>query len=374
VSPKRTGADDFLSHFLHILRVVSREANQWRSQWLRLYCQVDLLCHHQATEKESYMHQRILCVLAGLALIAMPAMPRTTLQAERESDGRLPVAYNFQPFEVCPGCSTQPGGINDEGLVGATSFPQGYLYNVKTNQSTVVPGALALTVPRDNGEVPGIAFSPMGTIVPFVRKRDASVDLLAGFPGALITAILQFNEGGESVGWASNNFVTFFGFIRSQDGVYTGLDCPFALALGTFPLGLTEDGTIVGYTTDSTETDFIGFIRSPDGTWREFAIPGATSTIPFAMNERNVIVGGYRDATGWHGFAWFEGTFRTIDAPGASNTNVTGINNRGMLVGNTFIGPHPLAGPFAAFVARPAGSTCSAETQHEHGFPKTSCY
>ena len=299
------------------------------------------------------MTRKILCALAALTLIAVPSMARTAAHDGPASQAALPSAYSFQSFEVCPSCSTQTGGINDEGLVGAAQFPQGYVYDAKTNQATAIPGALAMTVPSDNGQVPGLAFGPGGLIVPLVRERDGSINLLAGFPGALVTAILQFNGEGASIGWASTNFVSFFGFVRSPDGAYTRFDCPFALPLGTFPLGWNEDGTIVGYTTDPTETDFAGFIRHPDGTWEQFAIPGASSTLPSAINERGMIVGGYRDATGWHGFVWSDGTFRVVDVPGAANTNVTGINNHGMLVGNIFNNTRPLVGPFGGFIARP---------------------
>jgi hypothetical protein len=297
------------------------------------------------------MIRKILGVLVAAALISGP-----TVAQSAASRNALPAAYSFQPFEVCPGCSTATGGINDEELVGATQFPQGYIYDAKINLAVAVPGALAMTVPSDKGEVPGIAFSSTGLIVPLVRERDGTIRQIDGFPGALITQILQFNGAGASIGAASLDFVTFFGFVRSPDGVYTRLDCPFAMALGTFPLGWKEDGTIIGYTTDPTETDFTGFIRHRDGAWEVFVIPGASSTLPSGINERGAIAGGYRDVDGWHGFVWLGGTFRTIDVPGAADTALTGINNQGTVVGNTFNNSRPLAGPFTGFVARPVES------------------
>src|SRR5690242_852787 len=70
--------------------------------------------------------------------------------------------YEFRAFEVCPGCPTGTGGINDQRLVGATHvapFPvQGYIYDADTNTETPVPGALVITVPSDNGTAPGFGF------------------------------------------------------------------------------------------------------------------------------------------------------------------------------------------------------------------------
>jgi hypothetical protein len=69
--------------------------------------------------------------------------------------------YKFRTFEVCKGCPTETGGINDRGLVGALrlgpSGPvQGYVFNAQTSVVTPVPGALAITVPSNSGRVPGL--------------------------------------------------------------------------------------------------------------------------------------------------------------------------------------------------------------------------
>jgi hypothetical protein len=265
--------------------------------------------------------------------------------------------YRFRTFEVCQGCPTATGGIDDTGLVGATyqgAVPlQGYIFDTRTNTASPVPGSLAMTVPSDSGRVPGFGFGP-GGLVPIIREQNGTVTVLEAYPGAVITALLQFNGSGASIGWASQNFTTFFSFLRSADGRYTKLVYPGPvgnLTLGTFLLGWNERGTMVGYLADPTETQFAGLLRHTGGQWEVWNIPGAMSTIIYAITEAGTLAGSYKDRTGWHGFVWSRDEFQTVDSPGAANTNITGINNRGDLVGFTFTGDSPLQSVPSAFVA-----------------------
>ena len=78
----------------------------------------------------------------------------------------VPINYQLRSLTVCPGCPTATAGINDKGLVTASGPGQGYVYDIRTNIATPVPGALNTTVPSDNGAVPGITITPAG-IVPW---------------------------------------------------------------------------------------------------------------------------------------------------------------------------------------------------------------
>ena len=252
-----------------------------------------------------------------------------------------------------PGCSTQTGGINDAGLVGAESPDAGYLYDSVSGTSTAFPGAF-ITVPGNNGRVPGGAFQPNGTVVPLIREANGTLNTYPGYPGTALTVLLELNSQGTGVGYASVDFTSFFGFMRSPEGIFTRFDYPGAIGLGTFILGLNETGTAVGYTADDAETQAAGFLRRPNGTWDPFNIPGAQATIPFAINDSGTVAGGYRDEGGmWHGFVWTDGVTQTVDFPGAPDTNITGVNNNGVLVGNTFNSFNGLEGPFNGFIATP---------------------
>ena len=188
-----------------------------------------------------------------------------------------------------------------------------------------------------------------------IGERDGTATVLAGFPGAVVTAILQFNRNDASVGWSSQDFVNWHSFFRSADGVYTKLEYPGPvghLTSGTALLGWNQAGTMIGYLSDPPQMEFAGLIRHPDGTWEVWNAPGATSTIVFAITEAGTLAGTYKDASAWHGFVWARGVLQTVDAPGAANTAISGINNQGDLVGYTFTGESPLLSlPTTAFVA-----------------------
>ena len=280
----------------------------------------------------------------------------------RAEDSARRTLYTFQSFSVCPGCLAATGGINDAGLVGSLAsttgnpfLTTGYVYDSRAGSSTEVPGSAGMDVPSDNGIVPGLtAGAP--PLLPLVRKRDGTVQTLAGYPGALLTNVLQYNGRGASVGYASLDFTSFFGFVRSSQGAYTKIVYPGpvgSLTLGTFLLGWNEAGTMVGYLSDPTETQTAGVIRHTDGMWELFTVPGSSSTMIFAITQSGTLAGGYRDASAWHGFVWWQGHIQTVDFPGASNTVITGINSSGELAGMTFTAPSPLLGLGTAFVAVP---------------------
>ena len=67
-------------------------------------------------------------------------------------------------------------------------------------------------------------------------------------------------------------------------------------------------------------------------------IPRATTIMPGAINDADMVVGSCDDEQGLpHGFLWTDGTTQVIDYPGAANTtNFTGINNRGELLAQIF--------------------------------------
>src|SRR6516162_9695798 len=57
-------------------------------------------------------------------------------------------------------------------------------------------------------------------------------------------------------------------------------------------------------------------------------------TLAYGVNDTDQIVGGYKNATGIHGFLESGGTFITLDAPLANaDTFAQGINNSGQIVG-----------------------------------------
>jgi hypothetical protein len=68
-----------------------------------------------------------------------------------------------------------------------------------------------------------------------------------------------------------------------------------------------------------------------------FAVPGAVFTFASGMNNKDAIVGNYRNADGvQHGFKKDRYGYTTIDVPGVAGTILTDINDGGVIVGYYF--------------------------------------
>jgi hypothetical protein len=97
-------------------------------------------------------------------------------------------------------------------------------------------------------------------------------------------------------------------------------------------------GDVAGfYAETSSQTD--AFLRLHGGQFITLAVPGATMTQAFGVNDRDEVVGAYTVGTGssaaMHGFTWRPGHgFSTVDDPhGVGTTTINGVNDAGELVG-----------------------------------------
>jgi hypothetical protein len=97
-------------------------------------------------------------------------------------------------------------------------------------------------------------------------------------------------------------------------------------------------GDVAGfYAKSSSLTD--AFLRLHSGRFVTLAVPGASMTQAFGVNDHDEVVGAYTVGSGssavTHGFTWRPGYgFRTVDDPhGKGTTTINGVNNAGDLVG-----------------------------------------
>jgi hypothetical protein len=101
---------------------------------------------------------------------------------------------------------------------------------------------------------------------------------------------------------------------------------------------INNSGDVAGfYAKSSSVTD--AFLRLHNGRFITLAVPGASMTQAFGVNDHDEVVGAYTVGSGssavTHGFTWRPGYgFRTVDDPyGQGTTTINGVNDAGDLVG-----------------------------------------
>jgi hypothetical protein len=119
---------------------------------------------------------------------------------------------------------------------------------------------------------------------------------------------------------------------------------------------INNRGDVAGfYAKTSSQTD--AFLKLGSGQFITLAVPGASMTQAFGVNDRDEVVGAYTVGSGnnaqMHGFTWRPGHgFSTVDDPhGVGTTTINGVNNAGQLVGFYVDG----AGNTDGMIATPRG-------------------
>ncbi len=175
----------------------------------------------------------------------------------------------------------------------------------------------------------------------FVRTREGYIQTYDApgtdtSSGAFVidTLIKGINDSGEITGnYSTTNGV--YGFLRTPN-VFNA-----SWFEGVFPGSINDSGAITGiYAPDLLAVSQQGFLRTPNGTFTAFVVPGSGTrpfqgVIPNCINRSGAIVGTYVDeSNASHGFLRAaDGTITTLDVPGGPNTLGNGINDSGTIIG-----------------------------------------
>jgi len=275
-------------------------------------------------------------VLAGLATGAIA----------QDHIGFLDANGTFSRIDV-PGApsDTFPRDINNAGQIvgynclgegGACHKVHGFLDVGGTFTTIDVPGA-PFTFPNginNSGQIVGTAIaSGIGTVGFLYAGGTFS---LIAVPGASETAAFGINDAGQIVGSffaldANTGFQREHAFLYSG-GTFTTIEIPDDHAVG-----INNAGQIIG----------IRGLLDVNGTFTNIAVPGASPTFLYGINNTGQIVGSFEDSSGVHGFVYAGGTFSTIDLP--LRTEAFGINDAGHIVGSTQSLPVPEPGSLVLF-------------------------
>src|SRR5580693_8156181 len=158
-----------------------------------------------------------------------------------------------------------------------------------------------------------------------------------------VDQLLGVNDRDVAVGFYTNGQGSNRGYtynIRTRS--FTRVLVPGAPAGEAGPsltaAAINNSGDVAGfYAKSSSQTD--AFLRLDSGRFIMLAVPGASMTQAFGVNDRDEVVGAYTVGSGssaaTHGFTWRPGYgFRTVDDPhGQGATTINGVNDAGALVG-----------------------------------------
>ena len=274
------------------------------------------------------------------------------------------VSYHFQTLNNGADLTfNQLLGINDDGVIagyfgsGAQGHPnKGYeLWTPSTYQNENFTGSTQTQVTglNDEGVTVGF-FSTMNTAsmtnnnfgfyksngsfhevnYPTGDNASPQVDQLLGVNDRDVAVGFYTNGQGGNRGYEYNIKTHRFtrvlppGFTSS-----TSLNSPSLTATG-----INDHGDVAGfYNKTSAQVD--AFLQQHNGQFVTLAVPGASMTQAFGVNDNDEVVGAYTDGTGnnaqTHGFTWRPGYgFTTVDDPhGIGATTINGINDHGDLVG-----------------------------------------
>lgn len=251
-----------------------------------------------------------------------------------------PLRHSFSPPLIPPFANhgaTQGRGINfrrhvvGEYLNESDGTFHGYLITHPTCTPTPSPTPTATAGPR------AIAMATASDL-PFVSDPDAVqphcplVYSPFDLTGDLDTIPLGINNLGDIVGSAMVGDGTQPAFI-SVEQVVTTFAVPGATA--TFAYQVNDAGQIIGYYIDSNGIAH-GYTRDSNGALTyPIDVPGATGTLLLGNNASNWAVGRYTDTSDLtHGLFYVTpDDILTYDYPGATYTSLNGINRDGLICG-----------------------------------------
>ncbi len=322
---------------------------------------------------------------AGVAAAASGAIAVTAALALAGSAGASALhsgGYQFRTVDNTRDLTfNQLLGVNNEGVIagyfgsGAQGHPnKGYVllpYDHSNYLNENFPGSVQTQVTglNDRGVTVGFwsrmnnanmvndnfgFFSAGGRFysVNFPTGDNASpqVDQLLGVNDHDVAVGFYTNGQGSNRGYEYNIYTRTFTRVLVP-GAPAGQAGPSLTAAA-----INNYGDVAGfYNKTSSQVD--AFLRLHDGQFITLAVPGASMTQAFGVNDHDEVVGAYTVGTGnsaqLHGFTWRPGHgFSTVDDPhGAGTTTINGVNNAGELVGFYVDG----AGNTDGMIATPRG-------------------
>jgi hypothetical protein len=150
------------------------------------------------------------------------------------------------------------------------------------------------------------------------------------YPGAILTQSFGINNAGEIVGEYEDVSGFVHGFVLSS-GNYGSIDYPNDQA--SQAMGINNRGQVVGQTTVAGVR--LGFLldRSTGTFWPIMHVNASNGTFPVGINDSDTVVGYFSSSTMLLGFKLVGSKYTQIEVPGVPFTSPLGVSNAGRIVG-----------------------------------------
>jgi len=219
--------------------------------------------------------------------------------------------------------------------IATYSIPNSGILNVEQiSDNKEIVGFISLTSGNTiTGPFQGFVFSQQGGTTPIVDPADGT---------STFTRAYGINNQKTVVGeYFDSVNVQYSGFLYSN-GSFTSYNLPGLSSQSTTAiLGINDRGDLCGFYLDSSNFSVVeSFLTTKKGDVVPIVI-SPTFTQATAINNQDVVVGVYEDASGvFHGFIrQAGGSTETVDVPGASTapglgTVILGVNEAGWVSGH----------------------------------------
>jgi hypothetical protein len=301
--------------------------------------------------------------MPGAAALADVAQATPTVTAAHTPTGNeaSSVIYGFKTLDdAADPTFNQLLGINNVGTIagyfgsGAAGHPnKGYRllppHGHGSYQNENFPGSVQTQVTGLNNKGVTVGFWSSMNNASLVNDNSGFWALNGQFHNASFPAgtpasppvdqLLGVNDSGVAAGfWTDANGDNHGYLVNINTGKFSPVTDPNAPGASLTAAAINNNGGIAGFYTNPANGNTDGFLMT-GSTFTDLAVPGASSTMAFGVNNHGAVVGAYTAGSGssaaTHGFRWTPGHgFQTIDDPhGIGTTLVNGVNDAGDLVG-----------------------------------------
>jgi hypothetical protein len=207
-----------------------------------------------------------------------------------------------------------------------------------------VPGASRTEPTASNAEgwVAGTYMMPLTAEQHGFLQRPGHPLVTFDIPGIFAGTVIGIDATGRIFGAFGAETGAVHGYIRTLDGGFTTIDPPDIGGFpgvacprcpGTYPRGSNALGRSVGIYGSSTAEH--GYVRTAGGTFFDIDVPGASRTVPVAINLEGQVAGTYFGSDFlFHPFVMRpDGSFHSFDVFGSQSVGVTDINVQGYVLG-----------------------------------------